>query len=236
MIDFHTHLLPSIDDGSSDMDETKELLRMEREQGVEKVVATPHFYAGRDSVEHFLRKREESAERVGQFLREEKGLPRIAVGAEVLYFPGIGKAEVLPELCIKGTRVLLLEMPFCQWDGSVCDDVRTIWEEQEITVVLAHVERYVAYQKRMDEWDEIMAYPLYQQLNAGSFLDWRRRRFPLKCLKEGARVVLGSDCHNIWTRVPNLSEARAYIQKKLGGQVLQQCDSLAENLLEKAFP
>ena len=57
IIDFHTHILPGIDDGSRDADTSCRMLEMAVEQGVDMIVATPHFYASRDRVEHFLEKR-----------------------------------------------------------------------------------------------------------------------------------------------------------------------------------
>ena len=47
LIDFHTHILPRIDDGSGSSQESLELLALEKEQGVDRIVFTPHFYAGR---------------------------------------------------------------------------------------------------------------------------------------------------------------------------------------------
>ena len=43
MIDFHTHILPGIDDGSRDIEQTKELLRQAHAQGVTRILATPRF-------------------------------------------------------------------------------------------------------------------------------------------------------------------------------------------------
>lgn len=43
MIDFHSHVLPCMDDGSKSTEESIQMLSMLREQGVETVVATPHF-------------------------------------------------------------------------------------------------------------------------------------------------------------------------------------------------
>ena len=45
MIDFHSHILPEMDDGSKDAKMSLAMLQMEREQGVTEVVFTPHFYA-----------------------------------------------------------------------------------------------------------------------------------------------------------------------------------------------
>ncbi|MBQ8395535.1 MAG: capsular polysaccharide biosynthesis protein, partial [Oscillospiraceae bacterium] len=64
IIDFHTHVLPKIDDGSSSLKESIGMLRLEAEQGIETVVATPHFYANHDSPEAFLERRKMAQERL----------------------------------------------------------------------------------------------------------------------------------------------------------------------------
>ena len=53
MIDFHTHILPGIDDGSRNSEESIQMLNLEQEQDITKIVFTPHFYANRNSVERF---------------------------------------------------------------------------------------------------------------------------------------------------------------------------------------
>ncbi len=52
-IDFHTHILPGIDDGSRNVEMSLRMLAAQREQQVDEIVATPHFYAQKDSVEEF---------------------------------------------------------------------------------------------------------------------------------------------------------------------------------------
>ena len=53
MIDFHTHILPRMDDGSRRMAETQKMLKMEYDQGVRQVVASSHFYAQHEFPETF---------------------------------------------------------------------------------------------------------------------------------------------------------------------------------------
>ena len=43
MVDFHTHILPGIDDGSRKTEESLELLRLERKMGVETEELTPNI-------------------------------------------------------------------------------------------------------------------------------------------------------------------------------------------------
>ena len=56
MIDFHTHLLPNMDDGSASVEETKLLLDELTAQGVKKAILTPHFYPLADTINNFFKK------------------------------------------------------------------------------------------------------------------------------------------------------------------------------------
>ena len=235
MIDFHTHILPGIDDGSRSAEETELLLAQEREQGAGRILATPHFYAGRDPAARFLAKREEALKVLRSVL--EKGgedAPEVRAAAEVYYFPRMWEADVLPDLCMEGGRLLLVEMPFAQWTASMYRDLEKIIRKRELTVLLAHVERYHEFQKDKGVWDAVFDLPLYAQINAGSLLRFRTRRFVLKFLKEGHKVVLGSDCHHPRRRPVNLSEGREVVRKKLGEEALERMDRLGKELWEHA--
>ncbi len=70
MIDFHTHILPGIDDGSRDTEMSLAMLEAEMSQGVNTVVLTPHFYAHRRSIGHFLEKRQHALEKLQRALGE----------------------------------------------------------------------------------------------------------------------------------------------------------------------
>ena len=181
MIDFHSHILPGIDDGSKNTQMSLAMIEEEKKQGVHTIVATPHFYADEDSVERFLKRRAHSYERLQEEAEKNNvELPKMYLGAEVYYFSGIGQASMIPELCIQGTGILLLEMPFTQWTSDMLDNVRALVNRPNMKVVLAHIERFYDFQKRKEVWDEIMDLPIYRQMNAGPFLNWKKRR---KCLK-----------------------------------------------------
>lgn len=231
MIDFHTHILPGIDDGSRCIEQTVEMLQEQQRQGVKKILATPHFYADRESIQTFLHRREESYKKVKKKIKADGNMPSIQLAAEVYYFPGIGKAKLLPELCVEGTNILLLEMPFMQWDKEIYEDVEYIIRKQGLFVILAHVERYYEFQKNKDIWKQVFELPIVPQINAGSFLKWNKRRFGLKLLKEREDVILGSDCHNLESRPPNLLQGREVIRRKLGDERLHQIDFMGERIL-----
>lgn len=236
MIDFHTHILPGIDDGSEDIRMTERMLEMEASQSVTHIYATPHFYAHRRSVQQFVERREGALAKTRELIRKHPGLPEITAGAEVYYFQGMGKAEQLTELCIEGTDILLLEMPFTQWHTEQYRDVVEMIRKRHLLVVLAHVERYEQFQKRTEIWDEILALPLTIQLNAGSFIAHgfgrhREQKFCLNMLDRYDNCIIGTDCHNLTSRAPNLRDARVIIEKKLGAERLAEMDGYTDALL-----
>ena len=110
-VDFHSHVLPGIDDGSACLEQSIAMLQTEAEQGIEHVVATPHFYAHHDNPERFLRRREAAEARLREEMERHPGLPKLSIGAEVYYFPGISNSDALKELTIDKKRCILIEMP-----------------------------------------------------------------------------------------------------------------------------
>lgn len=232
LIDFHSHILPGIDDGSRSAAQSLDMMKLELDQGIGRIVATPHFYADKISVDKFLSRRQQAYEKVMAAIDEQgRKAPVFYLGAEVYYFGGIGKAEMLPKLCMGDTDTILLEMPFCQWTKDMLENVEQILDKQKLHIILAHIERYYDYQKKKDIWNAIFDLPITAQINAGSFLNWKKRGRCMKFLKEDWDVLLGSDCHNTETRVPNLAQGREVIAKKLGQARLDEIDELGERIL-----
>lgn len=239
MIDFHTHILPGIDDGSRDIHMTEQMLETEKRQGVTHIYATPHFYAHRRSVQQFLERRERALASTRELLMKREDLPEITAGAEVYYFRGMGRAEHLTELCIEGTDILLLEMPFDQWHSEQYRDVVDILRKRHLRVVLAHIERYEGLQRDTGVWEEIMSLHVTLQMNSSSFIKGitsgmharHTQKFCLGMLEDYDNCIIGTDCHNLSDRPPNLGEARKMIEKKLGSDRLAKLDSYTESLL-----
>lgn len=228
MIDFHSHILPGIDDGSRSVEESIALLTQMREQGITTVVATPHFYADEQSVEMFLQRRTAAYDRLS--VEYTDALPQILLGAEVLYYNGISRLEGLEKLCIENTRVLLLELPFARWSSTVVHEVLEIANTMNIIVVLAHIERYERYQ-RSGVFDELYRNGIIMQVNASYFADRSTRRRALRQLRDGQIHLLGSDSHGIQNRPPRMNEAVEWIGKKYGVGILEELNGYASDLL-----
>ena len=229
IIDMHCHILPGVDDGARDVETSLAMLKASRAQGVQYMVATPHFYATRDRVDTFLDRRREAWETLKS--RMGADYPGIVLGAEVAFFRGISRAERLEALKIEGTDCLLLEMPFRPWSEDDVDEVSEILEKRGYTIILAHIERYLAMRGNADYIGNLLELPVLAQINAESLLDWRQRGKLIKMVRNGQVHLLGSDCHGIHHRPPNLGEGREILRKKTGTEYLDRIDWRSEELL-----
>ena len=230
MIDFHSHILPGIDDGSQSVEESLRLLDALREQGVDTVIATPHYVADHRSPESFLARRADAWARLRPALPENA--PRILLGAEVRYYPGISRMEELPVLCTEGTDLLLLEMPFTKWSERQLQEVLELIRCGRFTVIMAHIERYYAQQKRA-VWDQLLENGALMQVNADVFRSLVGRVWALRLLREERIQLLGSDCHDSEQRPPRMDEAAAVIAARLGDRPLRHIERLGRSLLEE---
>ncbi|MCD7739479.1 MAG: capsular polysaccharide biosynthesis protein [Lachnospiraceae bacterium] len=229
MIDIHSHILPGIDDGSSSTEESAALLSSSAAQGIRVMAATSHFYAQENSPEEFLKKRLRAAKKLKTVLTPD--MPRVILGAEVQYFTGISRAEMMEELRLMGTRVFLLEMPFSHWSKQIEAEVAELQRRESMQVVLAHVERYLDY-GNMDFIRDLMDKEVLIQSNASFFLEHKSRKKALHMLKNGEIHLLGSDCHSVDHRPQQLGEALEVIEDRLGREAIDRVRHLSYRLLE----
>ena len=233
MIDWHNHLLPNMDDGSRSVEESLAMLRAQAAQGITTVMATPHFYANDESVASFLERRSRCAQRLSEQW-QGNDLPSIRLGAEVRYYPGISRMSGLSELCIEGSKLLLLEMPMIRWTESMIRELIEMSGRDGICLVLAHIDRYLALQSRA-VWPRLLDNGILMQTNASFFAGFTTRRRALSLLRDGYVHLLGSDCHNMTSRPPQIGKAFEIIQKRFGADYLSQMNEYGYSLLDTHF-
>ena len=231
IVDFHSHILPGIDDGSASVEESIAMLQLETEQGIGHVVATPHFYPRYETPEDFLRKRDQAESALMAAVQCLNGLPQIHIGAEVYFFRGISETEALPQLTIRGKNCILIEMPPAPWPESFYQELEAIWHRRGITPVIAHIDRYIAPFRTHGIPQRLQQLPVLVQANAGFFLRNRTRRMALKMLRGDQIQLLGSDCHNLDSRPPMLGAAVQVIEEHLGKQALDRILAYQEDVL-----
>ena len=221
IIDFHSHILPGVDDGSKSLGDSLEMLKQTADQGIRRMVATPHFYANHDTPRAFLERRDTAYRQLLEGMAQEPGLPGVTLGAEVYFFRGISDCESISELTIGNTGYLLVEMPPPPWRDAMYRELESLSICRGITPIIAHVDRYLGLFRTFHIPEQLEARPVLVQANAEFFLKPARRHMALKMLRTGQIHLLGSDCHNVTSRVPNLGDAVDVIRHRLGADALE---------------
>jgi len=232
MTDLHTHILPGVDDGARTVEESLAMLRTQFDQGVDTVVLTPHFYPEREDCASFLSRRKAAWEQLVRAIcalprQEQLRLPRLVLGAEVAYVPGLQFMDHLQSLCIGNTKNMLLEMPFYLWDTPLLHQLYDFLGRSGVTPVLAHIDRYFDIQKKKtmeDVLDLGLPVQVGTETVAQAFSPAR------KLLKQGRAHLLASDCHDMNFRKPNLRQAMYAVQKKLGTERCEELIEMADQL------
>lgn len=229
--DIHTHILHSIDDGPESFDKTKELLNKSIQNGVDKIVATPHFYAEKHSLNERLKTSKERYSNLSEFISQNKLPLSVLSGFEVRYFKGISHIEDLDKLCINQSGNLLLELAPLPITEDVLDEILDM-RYAGYNVILAHIERYTKIPgfkllKSLITQGEVVA-----QCNGDSFISGTFQRAAYKLLKEGMVSVIASDTHSVEHRPPNLKEAYDAIEKKFNSRVKKQLIFKADELFD----
>lgn len=232
LIDFHSHVLPGIDDGSRCLEESVTMLRMLSRQGVRRVVATPHFYPNQDAPDRFLARRAKAEAQLREEMEKYPDLPELSIGAEVYYYSGISSSDQLEKLTIDGGNCLLLEMPTSPWTERMYEEIEAIRDRQGLTPIIAHVDRYISPLRTCGIPGRLAEMPVLVQANAGFFLRRSTGAMAMRMLKKGQIHLLGSDCHNPVSRPPRLGEAVDKIRSRLGAEALERLEKYQKLALE----
>lgn len=230
MIDFHTHILPQIDDGSSSVAMSREMLALEASYGVTAVVLTPHYDCTEQPVADFLAQRAQSFAALQEALPASS--PRLFLGAEVLLDRNLYVAENLRALCITGSDYLLIEMPFENWSQATFDALTRVIATHGVRPIIAHLDRYAAMQSSPDNFARLLDLGVTVQLNAEAILPFFSGAQWVRMLAEGDAHLLGSDCHNLTSRSPQVLEAACKkLAKKHGTDLLHRIDAAGRAIL-----
>ena len=235
--DFHSHVLPAMDDGSANAQESISMLSVAKQQGISSMIATSHFYADREAPDSFFERRERAvAELIRGGYNPDTEHPALYLGAEVAFFVGMTRCGQLERFCIEGTRYLRIEMPFEKWSESVIAETLAVREALGLRPIIAHIERYIGYQKGNTLGRLIEGGALIQS-NAEFFIEKKTRKKALKLLQQGGIHLLGSDAHNLESRAPRLGACIDRISAhKYGDEMLDEIEACSRHVLKKASP
>ena len=220
-IDFHTHILPGVDDGAQDLDTSLRMLRVMEESQVDVLIATPHYFSLDEKPSDFKKRiRDAASQMQDAAIKNAQSVPKLLLGAEVYVERNLLLTEDLDLLCIGDTDLLLLELPvseYREWMYTVLSGVTTIYG---VRPVIAHVERVLPRisKKEMARMLEIPG--ICFQFNHTAFTNNKALSFMKRIMKEGYPVFFGSDCHGVSDRGPTDAAGydgiRKWLEKKMG--------------------
>lgn len=205
MFDLHSHVLPGIDDGAKNVEESLNMLSDSYVQGITLCVCTPHIEVyDENSINVFLEKRKQSADSLYNAVGE-KGVtvPERVLGAEVYLFNDISCIDNVDKLCIGQTNYMLIELSTKKYNPNYSEWLYSL-SLKNIVPIIAHIERYPYIDELIEELRDI---EVVYQINAQTLLKrkWIKR---LKQMSEmGLSVVCSSDMHNMKLRRNRMKDA-----------------------------
>lgn len=209
--DYHNHCLPVMDDGSKSVEMSIEMLTLLREQGVDRVVATPHYHRHRQSVGEFLDRRQASYDSLQKAYRE---MP-ILLGAEVALERGLSEDDMAPELCIEGSRYILLEMPYQPYKDWMLEEIYNITVRFNLVPIIAHIDRCTDWYSAKDMAALLSLKGAVFQINYEALAKRKTLKFVVNLIQEDYPVIFGTDTHNMGMRAPNAHLFKKILYKKL---------------------
>ncbi len=226
MIDIHTHILPTVDDGADSADEALEMVDIAAVNGTKGIVLTPHHLT-EDS-----RSLKFSKDRLFSEFQKFKGLvcdefPDISLyfGAENHIGQNVPPRDML--ISINGTEYVLVEFDFnCSFSDAL-QIVNTL-KGYGFKPIIAHPERYEFIKLSPFCAADLVNEGALLQLNVTSLYQGYDGVFEtaMFLLSEGLYSFAASDCHSVYYRIPDMSEGYAFISSQFS-------DEIAENLFIK---
>jgi protein-tyrosine phosphatase len=214
MIDIHSHILPGLDDGSPNLEESVAMVRMAAESGTTDMVASPHA----DTEYAFDPAAVES--KIAELLEASERVVRIHYGCDFhLYFDNVQDALENPtRYSVNHKNYLLVELSELMAFKST-EDILERLRGGGMTVIVTHPERNGLLQKRIDKLESWVAAGSYLQVTAQSLFG-RFGKSAQSCsgelLRRGLVHFVASDAHDTLQRPPRLDEAYARIAREYG--------------------
>lgn len=233
-IDFHTHILPKIDDGAKSLNESVEMLRTAKRCGAELVVLTPHYTSDISIAEFCELRQKKYLELKAEVLKNKDEFPKLLLGAEVLVNNALSENDDIKSLCISETNLLMVELPYDKWQKWHYNEVYNLVAKHSITPVIAHVERYLTKVEDLKKLEPLISVGAKFQINADSFLSFFGKRIIRELAAMGLISAIGSDCHGATFRSPDISRAISVFSKKFGEPFMDYLYEKSSKLLNES--
>lgn len=232
MIDFHTHILPNVDDGANSISETIALLQEAKRAGFETVVLTPHYIESYYEIN--VNKRVELISSVKNIIDKNEIDIKLVLGNEIYITNNINELIRDKKACtINNTRYVLLELPFNASPINLYEIIYDIFQNGYIPI-LAHPERYEFVQQNPRIINDLIEKGVLMQANYGSFIGQYGEKAQViikKLLKNNMIHFLGTDVHRKNTIYNKIPKILFEIEKFIGAEQLEQITTINPKLV-----
>ena len=194
-VDIHSHLIPGIDDGARDLDDSIAMIKELKNQGFSKIITTPHIMS--DLYKNTPEIINSGLDDLKNRLIYEKIDVEVAVAAEYYvdydFEQRIGKERFLTF----GENYILIEFSFLESPMNMYDIIFKLQLEGYV-VVLAHPARYQYFD--IEDYRSLINRGVLFQLNLLSIIGYYSKQVKKNAdllIKNKFISFIGTDCHNI---------------------------------------
>ena len=217
IFDIHCHIVPGVDDGAANIEETRKLLEMEYKQGVRNIILTPHFRfqmfeTPLEKVQRQFRLAEAAAAEISKDLHLYLGCE---FHANMDMIPMLHEKKVST---MAGSRYVLVEFSHSSEATYIRERLSALLSSG-YRPIAAHIERYEATRTDLDFVEELVDMGACMQINADSIVGkdgFFTKRYCYNLMKNDLVQFVGSDCHDSRKRISRIGEAYQNVAKKIG--------------------
>ena len=199
MIDIHSHILPGIDDGARNFEESVGLVRELAAQGVTDIIATPH-YVNETTYTSPVFANEKLLEELRGFVRDAGIDVNLYLGNEIYIDSDIlGLVKKGEMKALADSEYLLVELPFNEKISNY-EDIFAVLLENGYKVLLAHPERYSYFHDEYEKLVDLIDMGVLFQCNLGSVTGKYGKsamKTVRKLAKDGYIFAFGNDAHHV---------------------------------------
>lgn len=223
MIDFHSHIVFDVDDGSETIEDSIKILKRAQAGGVKKIILTPHYM-----IDYYEYPKEQIKERI-KILQEECNKQEIDIElyqANEIYITN-HMVELLKKniaSSINDTRYVLFELPMNNEPGNLLEVIYSLLEDGKVPII-AHPERYSYIQKDPNKLIELIENGVLFQTNYGSILGQYGKEIQktAKLLIENNFIhFLGSDVHKTGHIYEDIDEIERQLSKIISQEKIEE--------------